>query len=85
MTDLLDEIGAKLRSGQDITYNDAADLFEQTLTGKYAMVCNGLSRADILARLHAKFPDAAALSAYMRQMLAALDDLQRTGNATHGH
>jgi hypothetical protein len=77
MNDRLDEIGAKLQSGQDITFDDAADIFEQTMIGSAAMVFNGLSRADVLARLHAKFPDAAALSAHVRQMLAALDYLQR--------
>jgi hypothetical protein len=76
MTDRLDEIAAKLRSGQDITHDEAADLFELTMIGNAMMIYNGLTRNDIVARLRARFPDAAALGAHLRPLLAAFDDMQ---------
>jgi hypothetical protein len=80
MNNRLDEIAAKLRSGQDMTYDDAADLFELTMIGSAAMKFNGLSRADIMARLHAQFPDAATLSNYVRQKLVMLDEILQKGS-----
>jgi hypothetical protein len=80
MNDRLGEIAAKIRSGQDITYDDAADMFELTMVGSAAMKFNRLSRADVMARLHAQFPNVAILNHYVRQKLVVLDEMLRKGN-----
>lgn len=75
MTNSVDSIEARLRAGEDISYDDAADLFQFTQTGQ----AYGVERAEILVYIRARFPTEAALSASMREHLAAFDALVRRG------
>jgi hypothetical protein len=71
MSARLDEIEAMLRGGQRLTFDDAADLFELTAVGSAVMQFNRLTRANMLAKLRARFNnDEAVLTAAMRNYLA---------------
>lgn len=69
--DRLEQIEAKLRAGESVSYEDAADLFELTTIGRLFRV----PRTEALALLRAKFPDAQQLTAAMRGYLAAFDNM----------
>jgi hypothetical protein len=65
MTIDLDAIYAKMAAGT-CTYDDAADLFMNSLTGQ----STGVSREEFIERLRAKLPTQEALAAQMRQYAA---------------
>lgn len=71
MPDRMDEIEAMLRSGQTITYEIAAELFELTGTGR----STGLTREQAIERLRTRFPTEQLLTAAMRGYLEALDKI----------
>jgi hypothetical protein len=79
MTNRLDEIRAKLETGQMITHEDAADIFGLTTTGKATMLNYGVSRDDILSRLRAIYPDEETLTDACRAMLDAFYALHPKG------
>lgn len=75
MISRLDELEAKLRRGETVTYDEGADLFDSTLTGKIIMEQNKLTRDDVLELLRAKFPTPEMLTASLRMMLNAFDSM----------
>lgn len=78
MNDPLDQIEARLRAGGQISYDDAADLFELTVTGR----SHRIERARLLALLAERFPREADLTAAMAGWLATFDRvLQHPGPA----
>lgn len=74
MDERLQQIFDALAAGRPLSYEDAADLFELTETGRRT----GTARARLLELLHAKFADEAALTRAMRGFLA-----QYTGMMAH--
>jgi anthranilate phosphoribosyltransferase len=74
MTDRLGELEEKLRKGENISYEEGADIFELTITGKLIMQQNQLDHAAILALLRSRFPTVEALSESLRQMFEAYDN-----------
>lgn len=69
----IDEIDKKLDSGQLLTFEDAADLVEQTATGQGTMALNKLERA----LLYKRFANAQELTIAIRGMKATRDALER--------
>lgn len=69
----LDEIEAKLTGGEIITYDDAADIFENTVIGRSI----GKTRAELIARMREKYPTVEALTAVVREAYAAFYAMKR--------
>lgn len=78
MTEKLNEIELKLRTGQVITHEDAADLFQITYFGSLAMLHNGLTRDDLLVLLRRRFPNNEDLAAAMRATMLRVDAAVKT-------
>jgi hypothetical protein len=73
MTDKLAALQAKLRNNETITYEDGADIFENTIVGNATMQQNGLTRAGVIALLRSRFPSEEVLSESLRAMQDAFD------------
>lgn len=71
----LDEIEAKLTGGEIITYEDAADIFENTVIGR--SIGKTHTRADLIARMREKYPTVDALTAVVREAYAAFHAMKR--------
>lgn len=72
---LLDRLEAKIRNGEPMTYEDAADLFEHTIVGQAAIRSSGLTRAGILALMRKRFPTTEELTMNIRAYLKAYDEM----------
>jgi hypothetical protein len=68
-------IQAKVRGGAQITFEEAADLFELTTYGRATMHHSRLSRADILALLRQRFPDEESLTENIARSYAVFERL----------
>lgn len=79
MTSPLAAIEAKLRNGDPITYEDAADIFQYTMVGSATMQHNGLNREDVLRIVRERFPDPEQLAVSLRGMLAMFDAMNKGG------
>lgn len=76
---LLDRLEAKLRSGEQMTYEDAADLFENTIVGQSALRSSGLTRAGLLALMRKRFPTPEELTMNVRAHLRRFDEMNDKG------
>lgn len=79
MTSPLAAIEAKLRNGDPVTYEDAADIFQYTMVGSATMQNNSLTREDVLRLVRERFPTQEQLAASLRDMLAMFDAMNKRG------
>lgn len=77
MTDRLGELEAKLRAGENISYEEGADIFELTITGKLIMQQSQLNHAAVLDLLRSRFPTVEAMSESLRLMFEAYDSVAK--------
>lgn len=78
----LDRFWPLIQAGT-LDYEDAADLFLASMVG----AATGVGRAELLARLRARFPDKAALNAFWQDKLALVEGMCITPqpNSDHRH
>lgn len=77
-TKILAALEDKLRNNENLTYDEGADIFENTIVGRMTMQQNALDRAGVIALLRSRFPSEEALSASLRVMFNAYDAATNT-------